>query len=571
MIKISMINKLYKLRLILNRSQKKRFIFLIVLVFVGVLFELVGIGILLPVLSTILDPSYIENNFYQESLHVFYDDQNPKKIVYYVLVILLLIYLIKTIFFVYLNYFQGRYLSGLMQNISDRLFVNYMLAPFHFHSSTNSSLMLKNLSVEVSYFNQFCISFISLLVEGSMIMAVVLALLFLEPIGILVTGGILILLVLIFHQSTKKKLVSYGLAREITDLNLTKSSLEGLSGIKEIKVLQKEDFFINAFKESTSDRAKINTFQTLILNLPRFYLEFVSILGLVLLISYLTFNNTPSELIITIVGIFVAAVFRVLPSINKVLTSFQSIKFYNTSIEVIFNQILIKNRLNITNLKPIAFEREIKISKLSFKYENSDKFIFKDLDFTIKKGTSTGIVGPSGSGKSTLVDILLGLHEPTLGSIKVDDNFIGLQNETFISTVGYVPQDVYLFDDTILANIALGVKHVDMEKAVNSINKAQLTEFISNLPNGLNTKVGERGAQVSGGQKQRIGIARALYNNPDILVFDEATSALDDATEAELISAIDELKGEKTIIMIAHRISTLKNCDQIINLPNNEQ
>ena len=571
MIKISMINKLYKLRLILNRSQKKRFIFLIVLVFVGVLFELVGIGILLPVLSTILDPSLIENNFYQESLHIFYDDQNPNKIVYFVLVILLLIYLIKTIFFVYLNYFQGRYLSGLMQNISVRLFVNYMLAPFHFHSSTNSSLMLKNLSVEVSYFNQFCVSFISLLVEASMIIAVVLALLFVEPIGTLVTGGVLILLVLIFHQSTKKKLVSYGLAREITDLNLTKSSLEGLSGIKEIKVLQKEDFFINAFKESTSERAKINTFQTLILNLPRFYLEFVSILGLVLLISYLTFNNTPSDLIITVVGVFVAAVFRVLPSINKVLTSFQSIKFYNTSIEVIYNQLLIKNRLNTRNLKPIAFEREIKISKLSFKYKNSDKFIFKDLDFTIKKGTSTGIVGPSGSGKSTLVDVLLGLHEPTLGSIKVDDKPIDFQSETLNSTIGYVPQDVYLFDDTIIANIALGVKHVVMEKVLDSINKAQLTEFISNLPNGLNTNVGERGAQVSGGQKQRIGIARALYNNPDILVFDEATSALDDSTEAELINAIDELKREKTIIMIAHRISTLKNCDQIINLFNNEQ
>ena len=566
-----MINKLYKLRSIFNRSQKKRFIFLIVLVFVGVLFELVGIGILLPVLSTILDPSLIENNFYQESLYIFYDDQNPNKIVYFVLVILLLIYLLKTIFFVYLNYFQGRYLSGLMQNISDRLFVNYMLAPFYFHSSTNSSLMLKNLSVEVSYFNQFCVSFISLLVEASMIMAVVLALLFVEPIGTLVTGGILILLVLIFHQSTKKKLVSYGLYREKTDSNLTKISLEGLSGIKEIKVLQKEDFFINAFKESTSDRAKINTFQTLILNLPRFYLEFVSILGLVFLISYLTFNNTPSDLIITIVGIFVAAVFRVLPSINKVLTSFQNIKFYNTSIEVIYNQLIIKNRPNTTNLKPIAFEREIKISKLSFKYKNSDKFIFKDLDFTIKKGTSTGVVGPSGSGKSTLVGVLLGLHEPTLGSIKVDDKSINFESETLNSTIGYVPQDVYLFDDSIVANIALGVKHVVMEKVLDSINKAQLTEFISNLPNGLNTNVGERGAQVSGGQKQRIGIARALYNNPDILVFDEATSALDDSTESELINAIDELKREKTIIMIAHRISTLKNCDQIINLSNNEQ
>jgi len=565
-----MANSLSMLRSILTLSQKKKFIFLIFLIFVGVLFELLGIGILLPVLSTILDPSFIENNFYKESLHVFLDDQNPKKIVFIILVILLLVYLIKTLFFVYLNYFQGKYLSALMQNISDRLFANYMLAPFHFHSSTNSSLMLKNLNVEVSYFNQFCVSLISLLVEGSMIMAVVFALLFIEPIGTLVTGGILIFLVLIFHQSTKNKLVSYGLAREITDLNLTKSSLEGLSGIKEIKVLQKEDFFINAFNESTSERAKINTFQTLILNLPRFYLEFVSILGLVLLISYLTFNDTPSDLIITVVGVFVAAVFRVLPSINKVLTSFQSIKFYNTSIEVIYNQLLIKNRLNTRNLKPITFEREIKISKLSFKYKNSDKFIFKDLDFIIKKGTSTGIVGPSGSGKSTLVDILLGLHEPTLGSIKVDDKPIDFKCETLNSTIGYVPQDVYLFDDTIIANIALGVKEPVIEKVLDSIKKAQLTEFISNLSNGLNTNVGERGAQVSGGQKQRIGIARALYNNPDILVFDEATSALDDSTEAELINSINELKREKTIIMIAHRISTLKNCDQILNLFNNE-
>ena len=246
-----MANSLSMLRSILNLSQKKKFIFLIFLVFVGVLFELLGIGILLPVLSTILDPSFIENNFYKESLYVFLDDQNPKNIVFIVLVILLLVYLIKTLFFVYLNYFQGRYLSGLMQNISDRLFANYMLAPFHFHSSTNSSLMLKNLNVEVSYFNQFCVSLISLLVEGSMIMAVVFALVFIEPIGTLVTGGMLIFLVLIFHQSTKNKLVSYGLAREITDLNLSKSSLISflikiifLVKIKRVITLKKTSIFI---------------------------------------------------------------------------------------------------------------------------------------------------------------------------------------------------------------------------------------------------------------------------------------------------------------------------------------
>lgn len=564
-----MVHLFSMLRSILNRSQKKKFIFLFFLVFIGVLFELLGIGVLLPVLSAILDPNFIDNNLFKKALSVFIVDQSHKRIVYLALSILLFIYLIKTIFFIFLNFFQGRYLSGLMQSVSDRLFVNYMLAPFHFHSETNSSIMLKNLNVEVSYFNQFCVSLISLLVEGSMIMAVVLALLFVEPMGTLFTGVVLIFLVLIFHQSTKKKLKFYGLARQTTDLNLTKSSLEGLNGIKEIKVLNKEDFFINAFKSSTKERAKINTFQTLILNLPRFYLEFVSIFGLVILISYLTFKEISSDIIITIVGVFVAAVFRALPSINKVLTSFQNIKFYKTSIETIHNQLLNNDWSKVRNLKSISFERRIEVSNLSFKYDD-DKVIFKSLNFTLKRGTSTGIVGPSGSGKSTLVDILLGLRQPTSGFIKVDDKPIDFERENLNTLVGYVPQDVYLFDDSIKANIAVGVEHVDMKKLKIAIEKAQLKNFISSLPNGLNSSVGERGGHVSGGQKQRIGVARALYNNPEILIFDEATSALDDSTESDLINAIERLKGEKTIIMIAHRVSTLSNCDQILNLQDYE-
>jgi ATP-binding cassette, subfamily B, bacterial PglK len=561
-----MMNSLNKLGSILELPQKKKFIYLVFLVFVGVLFELLGIGILLPVLSTILDPSFAENDSYINLFPFFADEYNHEKIVLFVLAILLLVYLSKTLFFVYLNYFQGRYLSGLMKNISDRLFTNYMLASYSFHSSTNSSKMIKNLSVEVSYFNQFCVSMISLLVESSMIIAVVSALLLIEPIGTLVTGGVLIFLVLIFHQVTKKKLASYGLAREVTDSILTKSSLEGLNGIKEIKVLQKEVFFIDSYKEATKERAKINTFQTLILNLPRFYLEFVSILGLVLLIGYLTVSNIPTDIIITTVGVFVAAVFRVLPSVNKVLTSFQNIKFYNSSIQVIHNQLLKRNSLILKNLKSIAFNKDIKISQLSFKYENDDKFVFRDLNFTIKKGSSIGVIGPSGSGKSTFVDILLGLYEPTSGSIKVDDKVIDFNIETLNKNIGYVPQEVYLFDDTIIANIAVGIDNVDMIKINKALEKAQLKDFIFSLKDGLLTPVGERGAQISGGQKQRIGIARALYNDPELLIFDEATSALDNNTEEELIKAIEALKSEKTILMIAHRMSTLKNCDQILNL-----
>ena len=282
-------------------------------------------------------------------------------------------------------------------------------------------------------------------------------------------------------------------------------------------------------------------------------------------------GENPNSLI-TILGVFVAATFRVIPSLNRILGALQSLKYYGKSIDLLFKEMQIEVELTENRNLNFDFKKEIVFENVSFKYQSDSDFIFKSLNLKIKKGETIGLIGSSGSGKSTFVDILIGLLSPTSGDIVVDGKGINKYTSSWRKKIGYISQDIHLIDDSIIKNIALGVVEdkINLDSVNKAINSAQLQSFIKSLSNGINTHVGDKGVKISGGQKQRIGLARALYNNPEILILDEATSSLDDKTENEVMKAIELLSDNRTVIIIAHRVSTLGFCKKIFELKNSK-
>ena len=563
-----MIKDFKKIRALLPREQKRALIILSGLLLVGMFLEILGLGMLLPILTILLNPEQLSNvlaHFTFIDLKAF----NYNDVVVFSLFSIFFVYIFKTLFLVFINYKQNVILENTGISIQNKLFSNQLYRSYEHHLYRDFSEIIKDVQLEVFFFISFCRSLIIFFVEFALVTAILATILYLEPQGALVIGSIFGVLGFFFLQLSKKKLKVWGEEREVLDGKILKTLTNSLSGIKEVKLFHKEGYFINMLKENNTRKAKISAnFQTLS-QIPRFYLELITIIGMVVLILVLFYNGIKTTEIVTLLGVFVAAAFRMIPSINRILSALQNIKFYGSTVKKMYDQIIGFNysKSNL-NFKKFSFNKEIKLEGIQFSYKEKKILNFTNLE--IKKGTTIGVVGPSGSGKSTLVDLINGLLKPLKGSVSVDGTNIDEIIKPWQQSLGYVGQEIFLMDDTIKANIAFGV--IDQEININNIYKAleaaQLSTFIDELKLGINTRVGERGIQLSGGQKQRLGIARALYRNPSILIFDEATASLDHETEKQVMSSIYNLKQNKTMIIIAHRISTLNHCDKVYEVKN---
>ena len=302
--------------------------------------------------------------------------------------------------------------------------------------------------------------------------------------------------------------------------------------------------------------------------LPRLWLELITVISLVLLIVFLVNQSDQLTEIIPILGLFAAGAFRLMPSSNRLISAIQQMRFSIPIVQTLAEEFLLDIPSKESNLSSIEFEDLIEVKEISFSYPNTKVLALNNINFKIKKGETIGIIGESGSGKSTLIDIILGLLDPAKGQIIIDNQSMHLAKRNWQNKIGYVPQTIFLNDESLKRNIAFGLPEQDIDegKIKQTILAAQLEEYIETLPDGIETSLGERGVRMSGGQRQRIGIARALYHGPDVLVLDEATSSLDNETESEVMAAIEMMRGEKTIIIVAHRLSTVKNTDRLINL-----
>tara|TARA_B100001057_G_scaffold484912_1_gene563767 strand:- start:12558 stop:14282 length:1725 start_codon:yes stop_codon:yes gene_type:complete len=568
-----MLDILFKINSLITDRQRRGIIILVILLFIGMILEVFGLGIIIPMINILIDPEMVENNYALRTLKDFFPNFSHRDFVFFFLGVILFLYIIKTLYQVFLTYRQNTFLNNVVATISNNLFASYLKRPYNFHLNSNASGLIKNLQVEVNYFFAFLSSLISLVLELGFLFAIIMTLIFIEPIGAISIGIFYGFLSVLFFQFTKKKLSKWGELREKFDVKVSKTLFEGLGGIKDLLILGKTHIYIEQYSKNNNLKQMLNARMGTLSQIPRFYLELVSILGLLSFISILLYQGREAESLITILGVFVAAIFKMIPSVNKIIAVSQLLKFHYPSVNIIYNELKDAEDYNDSSTsKPnFKFQKSIQFSNVDFGY-NTKNITLKGVNLNINSGQTIGIIGESGSGKSTFVDLLVGLHKPISGKILID-GVDGLQmTQSWRNKIGYVSQTIYLTDDSILNNIALGVPDnmIDLSLIKELLNQVQLEKFINSLEKGINTRVGERGVQLSGGQKQRIGLARALYNKPEVLILDEATSALDNLTEKAVMDSVKNLKEDITKIIIAHRLSTLNDCDIIYELLNKQ-
>lgn len=568
-----MISTLKKINFLITKRQRKGLVVLTMLLFVGMVLEVFGLGILIPAISILLDPEMLEKTPVISSIKTFFPDFSHQNFVTFFLGAVVLLYFIKSIFLIFLTHKQNRFLNNTVAYISNNLFSSYLSQPYSFHLNRNASELIKNIQVEIQYLYTFLLSLITIFIEGGFVFSLLVTLFYLEPFGAFSIGIFYGILSIIFLQFTKRKLKAWGQLRESLDAEISKTALEGIGGIKDLLILDKTSYFKEEFSTKNYLKARLNSNQSTISQIPRFYLELISIVGLVSFIILLLFQGKDTTSLITVLGVFVAATFRMIPSLNRIIAASQSMKYCLPSVDTIYNEIKMFAQIidSATLIENFKFQNDIQFNKVNFSYAQGD-IVLKNVDLKIKRGQVVGIIGESGSGKSTFVDLLIGLNKPTSGQIIID-GIIGFQmNQSWRNKIGYVSQTIYLTDNSIEDNIALGIpkSKIDKVRIGEVLKQVQLEKFVNKLEFGVETKVGERGVQLSGGQRQRIGIARALYHDPDILILDEATSALDTQTENEVMKSINDLKKDKTIVIIAHRLSTIESCDLIYQIKDNK-
>jgi ABC-type multidrug transport system fused ATPase/permease subunit len=560
---------LAKLIYMLTPRQKRQLVMLILLMIIGMLFEMMGLGILIPSLVVIVDPDISTSYPALRPYLNMIGNPSQQQLVIYGMLSLVAIYIVKSAFLIFLSWKQSRFSAELSANLSQRLFDGYLKQPYIFHLQRNSALLIRNIQGEINQFADVSRSVINVSIELSALIGVASILVFAEPAGAISVTAFLVVLSLLFQRLTKKRLLFWGKFRQLHDGAMNQHLMQGLSGIKDVKLMGREKYFVSRFAYHSNENAKIFTNQYALKQLPRMYLELLAVVALAAIIIIFILQGKPLGLLIPTIGIFMAAAFRMIPCFYRIMGATQQIRYARPVVDVLYNEFQAVNAAAEENAKmpdTIRFEKIIEIKGLSFRYPQTSNWVIKNINIHIERGKSIGFIGQSGSGKTTFINLLIGLLEPQKGSIEVDGKNINSGTRSWQNQIGYIPQTIYLTDDTLRHNIAFGIEEnkIDDAAIAHAVKAAQLDEFISELPDGLSTSVGERGVRISGGQRQRIGIARALYHYPTVLVMDEATSALDSITEKEIMKSIDFLKNEKiTILIIAHRLSTLTNCDWI--------
>lgn len=467
-----------------------------------------------------------------------------------------------------MNYGIYRFTYRNQRKMSYRLLASYLKQPYAFFVQHNSADLMRNINIDISMLFDTVLSAMSLAVE-CIVCGCLLAYLVITDksitIGVgLLMGGFLFVFIKVFKKNMKER----GELERKSRAKMNRWLLQTFGGIKESKIMEREHFFLNKVDEECKKFTDNHCIYQIFSYMPKPTMETLCIGGVLLVTACKLLRGVEAEYFISTLSVFAVAAMRLLPAFNKITGYLSRIMFNKSGVDAVYKDLLQvkeleENLVEEKGISDLVFENEIKIENISFKYFNTEKNVLTDVSLTIPKNKSVAFIGPSGAGKTTLVDILLGILHVQKGRILVDGVNIKENIKEWHHKIGYIPQNIYLLDDTVENNIAFGIEEekIDSGRLLRAIEEAQLGQFIDTLDLGIKTQIGERGIRLSGGQRQRIGIARALYSNPDILVLDEATSALDSETETAVMEAINNLAGKKTLIIIAHRLSTIKNCD----------
>ena len=562
-----------KMRYVLDRKQKIHICFLGILIFIGGLLETISVSGVLPVAWVIIDPVKAENNKYMRWAMDILNVDSIEGFVVPLLAALIIVYMLKNAFLLFLANEQNRFIAYNRNKLISNVLREFLNRPYEFYLDADIPTVFRLTDSDIPNVFNILMAMISLVSEGVVfvLMCVVMVmtdwklLLFL-----LVVFGILSIVIL---KLLKPRLSALGAKNLAIQSRIAKWRIQAIYGIKDVKVLHREAFFADNYETSGKIGAGYSKRYAVMNNMPRLLIETIfiaSILGYI--IAYILSGNDATTLMPLLVAFGVAAI-RMMPSVNRINTYLTDISYFKPCLDYVYenmniNEISRRNNQTLRladKAKAMRLHDKIELKKIVYAYPNTDKLIFDHAYMAIPYGKSVGIMGTSGAGKSTIVDILLGLLKVKEGSITCDGVDIFDNYPAWLAQIGYIPQSIYLVDEPIRNNIAFGIAddEIDDERIWETLEEAQLKDFIKTLPDGIDTPIGDRGIRISGGQRQRLGIARALYHNPEILVFDEATSALDNETEAAVMEAINSFHGKKTMVIIAHRLNTIEKCDII--------
>ncbi|MBO4266280.1 MAG: ABC transporter ATP-binding protein [Lachnospiraceae bacterium] len=566
-----------QLMTILNRRQRFQFIGMMIVILIGSVFELLGVSVMLPFIQALLDPNELMSKPYISFFSNLLGLSDGHSLVIMVGIGIVVIYLIKNTYLAFSSYLQVSYSNNTKRQLSVLVLESFVDRPYSFFVENGSGAILRGVNNDVMGVYHVLSNLFKIAAEGFVVVAVAIYLCLVDPmlaVGIVVVS-LACMLAIIF--GIKRILTKLSHLYRAAAAELNKQIVQISGGIKDITVFNKKRFFIDNYDRAYESANIADTKSTFFGLLPERIIEASCVSGIILIVLIRIHTGVDAAEFVPKMAVFAMGAFRLLPSISR-LTGYVSMLIYSRPMLEATYENYISARDYISDEQEIAntdldkdgrlFESELCIRGIEWKYPKGDSKILDNLSIVIKKGEAVGIIGESGTGKSTLADILLRLYKPQAGGIYMDGIDISTIPNTWSRVVSYVPQNVFLMDDTIRGNVMFGTEEADDERVWETLKRASLDEFVKGLPEGLDTIVGERGVKFSGGQRQRIAIARALFINPQILILDEATSALDNETEEAVMEAIDSLVGSVTLIIIAHRVTTLRNCDKIYEITN---
>lgn len=577
-----MFKLLKKIFSIISKRDKCFFFGILFLILISSFLDLVSVSAIVPIVSLLSASDAgvaIKDNLLLSILSTIFKTTDASKLVTISLIFLVCLYAVKTAYTIFTNVIINKFTYGFKKRMSTRLIRVYLSMPYEFHHENNSSTLIRKATYDTQIFTDAVNGLLGFLVKSSTSLVIIAYLLVTSWIITLIVGAVLLLFSIFIIFILKKRTKRLGKTIQSLNSNNYKYLSQAFNGVKESKISNTEEFFVKEYEKNIHWINHYTIRRLFYASIPGHSLEFVGILGMSLsMIIVLTFNIGESAMIVQTFAVFVYAVLKLLPCVTEITSYINAFAFYSSSVDSIYNDLQELDKLEVNiesnNIKePLPFNNEISIKKVSFAYKDEPtKNVLSNVSFNIKKNSFVAICGSSGAGKTTLVDIILGLLKPTSGEILCDNSDINLNVKGWRNNLSYIPQNIYLTDDTIRNNIAFGIdkKLIDDKKIWGALEKAELKDFVEKSPNGLDTIIGEHGIRLSGGQRQRIGIARAFYRDTNIIVFDEATSALDYETESSILNHVSKYSSDHTLIIITHRLNTIEICDHIYKIEGGE-
>ncbi|WP_022768106.1 MULTISPECIES: ABC transporter ATP-binding protein [unclassified Butyrivibrio] len=568
-----------KLKVLLDKKQKRQMVGIVILMLIGGVLESLGIAMIAPVMQVVIDPQKVEESKILSGVYNLFNLSSTTQLAALIMVALILVFVIKNVFLYFMNVVQLRFVYTNQFATSRRMMINFMQRPYEYYLNADTTVIQRNITSDVNNLYALILSCLQLISEIIVFVCLVAILLSQDARMTLTIATLLVIVLLVIKYFIKPVMVKAGQDNQDYYSGLYKWIYESVTGIKEIKVANKENYFINGYADCGAGYVNAVQKYNLYNSTPRLLIETIAIAGMVGYMLVVMLSGTSITTLLPQLTVLAAAAARLLPSANRINNYLTSIAYFEPFLDnvsdnlqmeihdesISYNSDDYRVKTAVTKL-PVT--KTIRMEDITYKYPGTDKLILDKATMEIPVGKSVGIVGTSGAGKTTIVDVLLGLLEPENGRILADGVDVNTNYQGWLKNIGYIPQTIFMTDSTIRKNVAFGVPddEIDDNKVWQALKEAALDEFVKELPEGLDTQIGERGIRLSGGQRQRIGIARALFEDPEVLVLDEATSALDNDTEAAIMDSINRLHGRKTLVIIAHRLQTIEKCDMIYSI-----